>query len=281
MRYFDLHCDTPSVCFKKNVQPYDLSLAASTQKGKYFDEWYQCYAVFIHDNCENPIGHYSSVITDFKSKFSGMAKPKPIYTLENGLPITSLEFVDKLANDGISAITLTWNGENQIAGGALSDTGLKPFGRQVINRMNKNKMVCDLSHLNRKSFFEVADCAETVFASHSCCDKTHHHPRNLTDEQIRLIANRGGVVGLCFYPEFLGTKYVFEGVWRHVNHLLNMGLENSICVGSDFDGAVMAEELNGVDKIPELYGFLSSKGLSKSLLDKFFSENAKSFFRKF
>lgn len=281
MRYFDLHCDTASACFKREVEPYDLSLAASTQKGKFFDEWYQCYAVFINDSSENPTGEYTDIITGFKRKFADIKKPVPVYTLENAAPITSLEFIDKLAFDKIRAVTLTWNGENQIAGGAFSDAGLKPFGRQVIECMNKKNIACDLSHLNRKSFFEAADCAKIIFASHSCCDKTHRHPRNLTDGQIKLIANRGGVIGLCFYPEFLGTKYAFEGVWRHIYHLLNMGLENAICIGSDFDGAVMDEELDGVDKLPDLYRFLSSKGASDNTLDKIFFENAKSFFTKF
>ena len=281
MRYFDLHCDSASVCYKKGVEPYDLSLAASTQKGKFFDEWYQCFAVFVNEGSENPAFEYSEILTGFKRKISGIKKPVPVFTLENAAPVTNLDFIDKLVLDKIKAVTLTWNGENALAGGALSDAGLKPFGRQVIDRMNKNNIACDLSHLNRKSFFEAADCAEIIFASHSCCDKTHRHPRNLTDRQIKLIASRGGVVGLCFYPEFLGTKYAFEGVWRHIYHLLNMGLENAICIGSDFDGAVMADELCGVDKIPDLYRFLSLKGVSDSMLDKIFFENAKSFFTKF
>ena len=192
-----------------------------------------------------------------------------------------MEFVDRLSLDEIRAVTLTWNGENALAGGAYTDVGLKPFGRQVIHKLNKNHIACDLSHLNRKSFFEVGETAKTVFASHVCCDKTHSHPRNLTDEQIKYIAGRDGVIGLCFYPEFLGTQYAYEGVWRHIYHLLNIGLEDNICIGSDFDGAVMSKELDGVDKIPALYSFLCLKGLSDTVLDKIFFKNAEKFFAKF
>ena len=281
MRYFDLHCDTASVCFKRQINPDDLSLSASTEKGKFLKEWRQCYAVFINDNSENPKKDYENIVADFKNKISKTEKPTPVFTLENGVPIESLEFVDRLYADRIRAVTLTWNGENRIAGGAYTDIGLKPFGREVISRLNKCGISCDLSHLNRKSFFEAGECAQTVFASHSCCDKTHRHLRNLTDDQIKYIAERGGVIGLCFYPEFLGTKYVFEGLWRHLNHLLNLGFENNISVGSDFDGADMSYELDGVDKLPDLYRFLSKRGITEDILDKIFFKNAVNFFSKF
>ena len=89
------------------------------------------------------------------------------------------------------------------------------------------------------------------------------------------------MVGICFYPEFLGTKYAFEGVWRHINHLLNLGLENSVCMGSDFDGADMSDCLDGVDKIPDLYAFLKSRGITDELLDRMFFKNAERFFKNF
>lgn len=276
MRYFDLHCDTLSKCFDSDAVP-----AVTAEKGRRFEQWYQCFAVFISDRSSNPQLDYSKQKNLYKRRFEKSHKPKSILTLENGLPIDSLEFVDVLKADNVRAVTLTWNGENQIAGGADSDAGLKPFGRQVIGRLNEDRIACDLSHLNRKSFFKAGELAERVFASHSCCDKTHRHPRNLTDEQIKYISSRGGVIGLCFYPEFLGTKYSFEGVWRHINHLLNMGFEDLICIGSDFDGADMSDCLDGVDKIPDLYCFLSGKGIDRSVLNKIFFDNAYNFFKNF
>ena len=277
MRYFDLHCDTVSKCFNNDCVP----LAVTAEKGELFEQWYQCFAVFVSDSSQNPGYDYEGQIGIYKGKFQQSLKPKPILTLENGSPINSLEFVDRLSQDNVRAVTLTWNGENQIAGGAYCNADLKPFGRQVIKRLNENRIACDLSHLNRKSFFEVGELADTIFASHTCCDKTHRHPRNLTDDQIKYISSRGGVIGLCFYPEFLGTKYAFEGVWRHINHLLNMGLENHICIGSDFDGADMAECLDGADKIPSLYGFLLRRGIDRSILDNIFFYNAYNFFKNF
>ncbi len=278
MRYFDLHCDTASVCYEKKILPDDNMLAASINKGKIFDEWHQCFAIFIPDTCESPKEEYIAQISDFKRKIKNVDKVNPMFTLENASPITDIEFVDVLSADGIKAVTLTWNGENALAGGAYTDVGLKPYGRQVISALNNKNIGVDLSHLNRKSFFEAENQAKIIYASHSCCDKTHRNKRNLTDEQIRIISRRNGIIGICFYPDFLGTKYAFEGVWRHIYHLLNMGLEDSIAIGSDFDGADMSPELDGVDKIPNLYSFLSKKGLSDTILDKIFYKNAFSFF---
>lgn len=278
MRYFDLHCDTAGVCYKKKILPDDNSLAASLNKGKAFDEWHQCYAMFVPDGCENPQSEYLSQISDFKSKIKNADNVNAIFTLENATPIVNLDFVDVLSHDGIKAVTLTWNGENDLAGGAHTDIGLKNYGRQVIKALNNKNIAVDLSHLSRKSFIEAEKQAKSVFASHSCCDKTHHHKRNLTDEQINIIASRGGVIGVCFYPDFLGTKYALEGVWRHIYHLLNMGLEDNIAIGSDFDGADMSAELDGVDKIPNLHSYLSKRGLSANILDKIFYKNAYDFF---
>lgn len=261
--------------------PDDALLSAAISKGDVFDEWYQCCAVFVPDGSINPKEEYTDILADFKRKISVYKKPKCIFTLENALPIDSADFVERLYEDGISAVTLTWNGENALAGGTDSEAGLKPFGRDVIRALNRYKIAVDLSHLNRKSFFDAGEAANAVFASHTCCYKTHRHPRNLTDEQIKYVAGRGGVVGICFYPEFLGTKYAFEGVWRHINHLLNLGLENSVCMGSDFDGADMSDCLDGVDKIPDLYAFLKSRGITDELLDRMFFKNAERFFKNF
>lgn len=281
MRYFDLHCDTPRVCLKKNIMPDDVALAVSVKKGGIFEGWRQCFAVFVPDDSTDPQGEYERILTGFKQKISGFKKPERIFTLENGAPIRSTEFADRLAADGIKAVALTWNGENDLAGGAYCDTGLKPFGREVIRQLNRRKIALDLSHLNRQSFFAAAEAADTVFASHTCCYKTHNHPRNLTDEQLKYVADRSGVIGVCFYPEFLGTKYAFEGVWRHINHLLNLGLEDHIAIGSDFDGADMSEQLDGIERIPGLYRYLSLRGIPLSILDKFFFNNADRFFKNF
>ena len=203
----------------------------------------------------------------------------PYFTLEGASLIDSGEKVEVLKQDGIRAVTLTWNGENQIAGGVKSDKCLTDFGKSIIKALNKNKIFTDLSHLNEKSFYKAVEIAEWPIATHSNCRALCDNKRNLYDKQIKLIAEKGGIIGLCFYPEFLRGD-VFEAIYQNISHLLYMGFENHIAIGSDFDGGVMAENLDGIDKIPKLFEYLEEKGLEKSILDKIFYTNALKCFDK-
>jgi len=280
LRLFDLHCDTPYKCYAENLEFSDNRLAVSAGKGRYLDDWRQCFAVWVSESVEKPYEFYKNVLSDFRGKIKN--KPRnlaPILTLEGGGIIDSTERLYELKDDGFRAITLTWNGENLIAGGVKSEKGLSAFGIRVINKMNELKMAVDLSHINKKSFFEAVERADYPIATHSNCCAIFDNPRNLTDEQIKLIAEKNGIIGLCFYPMFLGGD-VFEKLYRNVYHLLEMGRENVIAIGSDFDGADMDKRLDGTDKVIDFYRFLEQKGIEKSLLDKIFYSNAVKFFDK-
>ena len=104
-------------------------------------------------------------------------------------------------------------------------------------------------------------------------------PRNLTDDKLQLIAEKGGIIGLCFYPEFLGGDVFFK-LYENIYHMLKLGLENNIAIGSDFDGAKMDKKLSDVTKIPELYRNLKEKGISEDILDKIFYKNFQNFLLK-
>ncbi len=280
MRFFDLHSDTPYRCYTENLSFWDKNLAVSAEKGKNLEAWRQCFAVWVSEAVENPYEFYKKVLCDFKEKIKN--KPRnltPHLTLEGGSLIDSTERLYELKADGIRAITLTWNGENLIAGGVKSQKGLTDFGVQVINKMNGLKIACDLSHINKKSFFMAAETADYPLATHSNCSAVFSCPRNLTDEQIKLIAEKNGIIGLCFYPEFLGGD-VFENLYRNVFYLLDKGYEDIVAIGSDFDGADMDKRLDGTDKIIDFYRFLERKGIEKALLDKIFYSNAVKFFDK-
>ncbi len=272
MNFFDLHCDTAYEMYVKNQTFLKNSLAVSGEKGEIFDNWCQTFAVWLPDQTENPFAFYKAVISNLKNNLSGNVKP--IFSVEGGTVLeNNADRLYSLKADGIKFLTLTWNGENAIAGGSKSDKGLTNFGKTVIAKMNKLNMAVDVSHLNDKSFYKVIKIAEKPLASHSNCRSICNSPRNLSDDQIKLICEKGGIIGLNFYPLFLG-KNVFEKIYQNVYHLCDMGLENHIAIGSDFDGADMCGELCDITKIPHLYAFLQQKGLESALLDKIFYKNA-------
>lgn len=282
MNYFDLHCDTPYECYFKKQDFFENNLAVSGEKGAVFENWKQVFAVWIRDEQDKPYTLYKAILKDFKEKLKG--KPDnltPYFSVEGGAVIEDdIDRLYELKKDGICALTLTWNGENRIAGGSKTDKGLTDFGKRVIREMNSLNMLCDLSHLNEKSFYSVIELADYPIATHSNCCAVFDCPRNLNDNQLKRIAEKGGIVGLCFYPGFLGGN-VSQKLYENIFHFLELGMENNIAIGSDFDGADMANGLCDISKIPLLYDKLLQKGINKPILDKIFYKNAENYLETF
>jgi membrane dipeptidase len=111
-------------------------------------------------------------------------------------------------------MTLTWNNGNDWAGSATDPRRAGPltaFGKQVVHRMNELGMLVDVSHVSDSTFWDViATSTRPVIASHSACRTLAHHPRNLTDEQLRALARTGGLIGINFYPVFLDDRFRHE-----------------------------------------------------------------------
>ncbi len=282
MDYFDLHCDTAYECYVKNTNLHSDRLAVNCDSARYFRKWVQTFAFWIMDDAQNPWQLYKDMYADFASKLGDIpANLTPLFSVEGGALLENdLDRLYALKADKIRLLTLTWNGENPIAGGSKSDKGLTDFGKEVITEMNRLKIGCDLSHLNEKSFYSAADLSDYPLATHSNCRIFCENKRNLSDGQIRLIAQKGGIIGLCFYPEFLGRGDVYEALYENICRLCDMGICDNIAIGSDFDGAVMDAKLQFTRQVPLFYAFLEKKGMENTLLQKIFYENAHNFIAK-
>ncbi len=281
MKYFDLHCDTPYRMYEENL-PFNSAELSVNSDEDIFEEYYQCFAVWLKDDLDNPFQKYKQTLKSFKYKFekSG-SKIKPIFTVEGGAVLEgNIENLYLLKNDGIRALTLTWNGKNQIASGVNFEGGITDFGRETVRVMNTLKIACDLSHLNRESFYGALEETEFPIATHSCSYEIYPHKRNLTDDQIKELVSKNGIMGLCFYPKFLGEGEVFENIYKHLFYLLDKGYENYIAIGSDFDGAEMDCKLYKASDVAQLYEFLKEKSINDEILNKIFFKNAKKFFKR-
>lgn len=282
MKYFDLHADTAYRCLRENLDFNDNALHITANKAAAFDEWHQCFVTFIVDGMQEPFEYYKKSVAFLKNEFKNKAQNlTPILTVEGGLLIENdLSRIETMYNDGIRALTLTWNAENQIAGGADSDAGLKDFGKYVIKELNKFNIMVDLAHINKKSYYPALELADKPIITHTCLERLNKHRRNVDDDQIKALVEKGGILGLCYYPLFLGKGDALENIYKNVYHMLELGYEDNLSMGSDFDGCDLSEKLADISYIPSLYKYLNSRNIDKEILDKIFFYNAYNFFQK-
>lgn len=229
------------------------------------------------------------------SEHERAGKISALLTVEEGQVAASMEQLEELFRDGVRLITLTWNHRNALGcpncirpDGTHSltvpntDEGLTAYGFDVIARMEELGMMIDVSHLSDKGFYDVCDNTSKPFlASHSNARTITPHVRNLTDDMIRKISGRGGVIGVNFETTFLGNPEDcgIAAVVRHLEHMKKTGGEDCIALGSDFDGIVGNPELTGVQDMEKLWDALHMAGWKQSSLDRLFYGNALRFYR--
>lgn len=201
---------------------------------------------------------------------------------EGGVCQGSLEKLETLHRRGVRMLTLTWNHENELGFPNGSDGGLKPFGYDCLARMEELGVVADVSHLSDRGFWDVCAAATRPFAaSHSSCRALWPHRRNLTDEMIRAVADRGGIVGVNFYAAFLadGETTRTEDIVRHLAHLRDVGGLEVCALGSDFDGITCPLEMVDAAGMDQLVQALDRGGFTQREIDKLCWENVWEFYR--
>lgn len=178
-----------------------------------------------------------------KAKAAGKRAVIPV--IENGYAIgNDIANVQKFYDLGVRYITLCHNGDNLICDSASRSTGrnhgLSVFGRQVVAEMNRLGIMVDLSHAGEQTFWDVIETSNApIICSHSSARALCDHPRNLTDEQLVALAQKGGVCQVCLYDGFLtrdeDTADVQTAV-NHIEHIIKVAGINAVGIGSDFDG---------------------------------------------
>lgn len=244
---------------------YDVKAAGYLRVNKMLDKFYNEYE--NNRDSITLIENKSDIQKVFDEEKVGV-----LLTIENGSALgNDLYNLKKLYDRKVRVMSLTWNDDNFLASGAMSknDKGLTIYGKKCIKLMNDIGMVIDVSHISKKSFYDIFKITtKGIIATHSCVNKLCNNPRNLTDYQIKKIAESKGVIGICFYSNFLSCKEraTIDDVIDHIEYISNLVGTEYVSLGSDFDGMETFDspcELSSIKDVRKIADKLILRGFNK------------------
>ena len=305
MPIIDFHCDTIMKLMNKS-QEFNLkknNFCVDIIKLKKAKSIAQFFALFIElDMVEDPLEYcllmldkfYEEIeknsndialATNYQDLMDNMNKGliSAFLTIEEGAVLKGkIQQLKNFYRLGVRLITLTWDFPNELGFPNKNEKdrneGLTSFGLEVVSEMNNLGMIIDVSHLSDGGFYDVAKYSNKPFvASHSNAREITNHPRNLTDDMIKILANKGGIMGINFEKHFLGHNELsrIEDMIAHINHMKNIGGIDCISIGTDFDGiSKQGLEIKNIGEIEKLLIALSKNNFSGEEIDKMFYKNA-------
>lgn len=310
MKFIDLHCDTAGRIFyeklhlNKSICKVDIEkLKKGNCLGQVFaifvdqklnpdpyEEFIKIYERFIHEVEANSLDIKIVKNMDELNRAESENKIGAFLSIEEGEVVKgSVNKLHDVYNKGIRILTITWNYKNKLGYPnyqfKYKDKGLTEKGREIVYECEKLGIIPDVSHLSDKGFYDLIDiCTKPFIASHSNARAITNHPRNLTDDMIRALANKGGIMGLNFCSEFLQNhdKEIaeLESIALHAEHIKNVGGIDVLCIGSDFDGISNEVEIRDASEFDKLYSVLEKHNFTQREIDKVFSGNVKRVFKE-
>jgi len=205
----------------------------------------QYYAQFVHTGLVRPVlwrqDLSASMPPEMAENSSSPLAIRGVLSLEGAACLQGSVYVlNALAELGIRGIGLTWNGPNDLADGCMETRGggLTAAGKRILQEMENLQLWIDVAHLSDAGVRGVFETnLSQVMASHANARAVHDHPRNLSDDTIREIIRRNGWIGMTLEASFVQSgPATVDSVFRHVDHVLQLGGENHLGFGSDFDG---------------------------------------------
>lgn len=304
-RIIDAHCDTISEILASGESLSENRRHVNLKAMQQYSGYIQFFAAWIDEEKENSLSHTLEIIDKFygeleqnKEVIQGITNRDDlqsvissgrcgaVLTVEDARAICGkLSNLRMLYRLGVRAMTLSWNHDNDVSDGTFSERniGLTPFGKEVVREMNRLGMIIDVSHMTQKGFWTVMEESNMpVMASHSNCSAIFKHPRNLEDEQFRAIIQTGGMIGINFYPAFLSQNDCgTEELLRHIEHILELGGEKCIGLGTDFDGVpTLPRGIGGATDLHRLFEKMKENGFSDSLIADISHRNFEKFLFK-
>ncbi|MDU2300527.1 dipeptidase [Veillonella sp.] len=298
----DLHCDTimKLIDYPSNGDLYRNTWKIDIEKLQKAHSKVQDFALFINlGETNDPYGRYEEMrnlcttqihlygehiqhvlsYQDVESVYESGKIGALMSIEEGGVLGGDLDKLKQAYQDGVRLITLTWNYPNGLGEPHCGEQHKKltPKGIEFVEAMQDLGIIVDCSHLNDAGTEQLGDILDVPFvASHSNAREVTAHTRNLPDNLIKLIANKGGVIGLNFAQSFLGTSPVsrIEDIVKHGLYLINKGGEDVVALGTDFDGIKPNTEIKDASEMYRLYDAFKEAGLSVEQCEKLFWKNA-------
>jgi len=302
MQIIDLHCDTmmhlidqPHLNLKNN------NLSVDIHKLKAGNGLAQFFALYIDlAETQSPLQRCLSMLDVFYQEIEDNSadialarsyremcilqqagKIAAFLTIEEGGALQGhLENLRIFYRLGVRLMTLTWNYPNEIGypncEAKYRTQGLTEFGKRVVLEMNSLGMIVDVSHLSDQGFYDVARLSSKPFtASHSNARAVQEHGRNLTDDMIVMLAQKGGVMGINFSGSFLGGSDIskVDDMVAHIKHIHQVGGIDVLAIGTDFDGIEFTLEISNMTEMHKLFEALSKAGFKDSEIEKIAYKN--------
>jgi len=218
-----------------------------------------------------------------KTKKENKNKIKMLFSIED-LSFLNSKDIDSLIRLFPFCCNLTWNFENQYAGGSYTNLGLTTCGKQLVRKLERNNIFIDTAHLNYKSFNDfIKTTTKPILNTHSGFYFLKNHKRNLTDEQVKLIKDSNGYIGLAFVKDFYDNRYSFniDFLTTCICKIIDKFGINNIGIGSDFFGTKKVPyNLNDYKDFKNLASSLKAKGLSEKEIQKLMYNNFFDFIKK-
>ncbi|MBO5790665.1 MAG: dipeptidase [Clostridia bacterium] len=292
MHLFDLHCDSAYRMKKEGLTPVSDALHVNAHTVTAFDEVAQIFAFWCDKALDDEAAYRSffETLSYFKAyKHLYGNRVKAILSVEDGrLLCECLDRLDTLKRHGVRLLTPFWGAENCLGCGhrTKKDTGLSAFGEAAVLRCFERQILCDVSHASQKSTEDILSLAKgkaPVVATHSNFSSIFPHTRNLTDEQAIAIHKSGGLIGLSMVaPHLAGQNASLDDFARHWFFACSLGIEESLCLGCDFDGTdELPQGIENQASLLKMADFLLKEGVSKKRIDALFWGNATRFFENY
>ncbi len=311
MNYFDLHCDTPYVLSRNKTQFDKNSHHVSLERTEAAFGHYAQFAAYCSPSRTDDEKCYEGYLRNIEyffpeverlsdramlcESFANLEKAEnegkaAIFPMVEDARIIAgkLERLDVIYENHCRFLTLVWGGTSCIGGAHDTNEGLTEFGKAAARRCFELGIVPDISHSSEQTvddLIEIADELKKPFiASHSNSYDIYSHSRNLRDRHFKKLCELGGIVGvsLCnihIQPKEMGKPDV-EGVIRHIEHYLELGGENNVSFGCDFDGCGLPEGFETISDMHKVFDRLSQLGYRDELIAKLSYNNAREFIKR-